>query len=124
MKEILPNIFAVEVAHDAKDFGCVHIYHGEDILYYPDANGETQPIANAPCHCDKVQILFTTKKAAWKDVGPIIPSFELAGKKGWRDFESENLSYRHSSPFESLQSLLRSHGLDENKNYLLVRKIN
>lgn len=121
MRQLLENIFAVEVPDDAKDFGCVHIYAGEDILYYPNEKGETEPIANAPCHCDQVEILFTTKDCTEEQAAGIVLNKGKAEHPYYNDYITGT---GHWYAETSLKSLLRSHGLDPiNKNYLLLKKI-
>jgi hypothetical protein len=123
MREILPDIFAVDVPDDAKDFGCVHVFQGEDILYYPNEKGETVPIANAPCHCDQVEILFTTKNCSEEHAEMVVDSNWDTELGAMRFGLLSNNSMVHFLPTEALQSLLRSKGLNANKNYLLLRKL-
>lgn len=119
MIQLLKDIYLVEVPEGAKDFGCVHVFHGEDVLYYPNKSGETIPVANMPCHCDLIEILFTTKDCSELDAQSVVetegPHFNL-----YPCFLEPDQLYDSASM--SLKSLLRSKGLDPSKNYLLIRK--
>lgn len=118
MTQILPDIFAIEVPEDAKDFECVHVFHGEDVVYYPDDKGETVPIGNAPCHCDQVEILFTTKDCSEEQAAQL-PLGNADNGFGYKDYEGKSSGTFYAD--HSLQSLLRSHNLT-GKNYLLIKK--
>lgn len=117
MTQILPDIFAIEVPEGSKDHGLVHIYAGEDILYWVNDSGVFKDGKNIDFNAHSLTILFTTE----------INIEEKASKfiKGNQDFFEWWGSRKNKEPFttagKAFQSLLRSHNLT-GKNYLLIKK--
>lgn len=116
MTQLLPNIFAIEVPEGSKDHGLVHIYAGEDILYWVDKKGEKGG-KNIDANAYSLKILFTTQ----------INIEEKASKfiRGNSDFFEWWGEQKYTEPFTSagraFQSLLRSKGLTAG-NYLIIKK--
>lgn len=118
----IENLFAVEVPGDALP-GEWKIFEvdGENYLNGMTANSEMYA-GLEPLPPGSYETLFTTLNANASDAEKICSYFELAGAKGWRDYQNRHVSYPYGTALQSLQSLLRSNGLDASKNYLLIKK--
>ena len=116
----IENLFAVEVPMRAIEFRIWD--NNRDVVYY-----ETVERNESECHYIELppgsyEILFTTKGCTEEQAAGVARWFELNGKMGWKNYQSEHVSFPFKTAAESLQSLLRANGLDESKNYLLIKK--
>lgn len=127
MVQITDKVFAVEVPSMA--FGLmVNNYGNESELMYmlsmsdisEDDNSEetlvTKPLPTGTWH-----FLFATKTATEEQARKVVDRYG----KGWKDYNMHHV-HKHI-PYElaidSLETLLRSKGLDDNKNYALIEKL-
>lgn len=122
MTQLTDKHCAVEVPDDAQDFIIKSMFIGnkdQRVLCYWNGRGSgdyiTLPFENADFIC--------TSKDAVSDQAKLIVSEcgVRAGKPVYKDYSGVNLWT--AEPTESLHSLLRSKGLDENKNYALIEKM-
>lgn len=113
MTEILPNIFAVEVSHIATNFEI----RGSELR--PQVRYEYfNKIRYIPLPALAYEILFDTKNVTEEQAALVVerdPVYEA-----YKEYEKDG-PWVNEKAFNSLQSLLRSKGLDPSKNYLLIR---
>lgn len=101
------------------------IPEGAERVYYDGANsigfylnGELRFIHFPP---GSWRFLFTTKAATEEQAHPVVENVTTANELPvYRDYE---FSMWTKSAVGSLKSLLRSKGLDENKNYAIIEKL-
>lgn len=125
MTEILENIFAAEVPIGAKQ---LHIdWNLKETNQYIAYKFKDDELANEyeikTLPPGPYEILFTTKDCTEEQVMGLVAVKEANGYPiGFKDYGSDDNSISFREAKDSLQSLLRSHGLSTDKNYLLVRK--
>lgn len=120
MKEILPNIFAVEVPDGANGFD---LYKHEDYcaLTFYEGKPSFQSIRDKQLSPGSYEILFTTKDCT-EEQAATLPMEDSGINFGYKDYEGKQSSHFYAD--HALLSLLRSRSLDpKNKNYLLLKKI-
>lgn len=105
MKEILENVFAVEVPEG-----------------FDTDNDIPEKYMNEALPDGEFKLLFTTKDCTEQQAMKIVAwdMYEDVGILAANYMDDRTGDKKTCS--DSLQSLLRSHGLDTNKNYLLLRK--
>lgn len=69
------------------------------------------------------RFLFTTKTATEEDARKVVKSIPCGRKKIYKGVKDDGNEAWYESPLKSLHSLLRSKGLDPNKNYAIIEKI-
>lgn len=124
MKEILPDIFAIEVPEDAENFkiipdeDCPTVYYefNHELLKGQYSEEYVLPPGS-------YEILFTTKDCSEEQAGSVVERIHAGGfgRSGeeWKIYDDRVVAPRYAT--ESLQSLLRSHNLT-GKNYLLIKR--
>lgn len=120
MIELKPieNLFAVEVPRDAQN---IAIKNGAYVKWITIDGNPFMPL-NDP---GKFRALFTTSSATEQQAAGVVEQQRGGGK--FKDYEcvgsyAQNGVYLIYTAIVSLQSLLRSNGLDLSKNYLLIKK--
>jgi hypothetical protein len=69
------------------------------------------------------QLMGMVREVTRSNAAELCEWFELAGKKGYRDYSfTDDLRYPFLDPISSWRSLLKAKTLDTNKNWVLVRK--
>lgn len=120
MTQLLPNIFAVEVPDNAKKF----VIKNGAYTKWLWVDGERHVVLNLKAGIKK---LFTTKDCTEDDASSVrnavVDAHFDTELQEWRYGFHENNTMLYENATDALQSLLRSHGLDSNKNYLLLKKI-
>lgn len=137
MKEILENIFAVEVPDGLLSPEFVLEQSLVDIIYGNEGDGElvirhTLPQCGSPIGKITInitpgsyEILFTTKSCTEGQAAGVLD--RQHGRGFYKDYSLDGSyakygTYTISTPSHSLYSLLRSKNLNPGLNYLIIRK--
>lgn len=135
MKEILPNIFAVEVPDVIADPHLYRVNNESIMLKWTDVKHPLNPhdIVRVDRYYGDLkdykwpEILFTTKSCTEDDASSVrnavVDAHFDTELQEWRYGFHENNTMIYENATDALQSLLRSHGLSTDKNYLLLKKI-
>ena len=113
--------WAVECPSDSIDHQTVHISPGIDVVhcYVPGEYAENKSYCiNLPP--GNWQIICTLKECTTSDAVKIVDSTDSHGR-GLFFMNYNNGMYVFGSPLSSLRSLIRSNGLDENNNILIMQ---
>jgi len=120
MTQITGKHFAIEVPEDATNIEICN-YGENDTLEYMHHIDGIAAYAMDDLPPGTWRFLFATGTATEEDARTVVERYG----KGWKDY---NIYHAHKHiPYglaiDSLETLLRSKGLDENKNYAIIEKL-
>lgn len=128
MRQLLENIFAVEVPDDVSAEGYTYnrIYTGDGEYEFHSWPYNELPPVKTGLKKDEYFYELQTNQYTEAQAARIVEQRELIGEGNYcyvnYNFEYDRIAF-FISAIESMYSLLQSQNLDPNKNYLLLRKI-
>jgi len=129
MTPLLPTkAIAVLVPMDACDFGIVHIYAGEDILYwYKEGCPHDKHYGGINIASPNYTFICTSNGCTEEEAGKIVEKvfhetarLMLFRNYSWTNYHQVIFMFRDA--FESLRSLLIANGLNPEENFALLIK--
>lgn len=131
MTQLTENLFAVEVPDKVENLNLYRINNYAIMLEWDDVERPLNPhtcVRVDEHHGDLKEytwpkILCTTKEATEEQAKGIAEWFQIKNEIGWKNYcDPEPFRYPFKDYKYSIRSLLTSNGLDERKNYLLLKK--
>lgn len=127
MTQLKEQYYAVEVPEDATDF-TVDMEDDESVLYYFEGDNVDSTVLLLPE--GNWQFLFTTKGMTEDQASSVVAHCKGYGYRNYEcaDYDGGSspfdvwAAYHLKTGIESLHSLLRSQGLDTEKNYAILKK--